>query len=125
MAIGDFFLGYRETALAPDEIIARLAVRPPRGDERFGLYKVSKRKEMDISTFRAAILVREDFAGGRVDRAILAFAGVGPPGHPAPEHGSVPEGPTADRGDLSRRRTPAPGPRSSRSPTSGGRATTA
>src|SRR5262249_42936917 len=36
----------------------------------------SKRKEMDISTFRAAVRVRA--AGGVIDRAALAFAGVGP-----------------------------------------------
>jgi xanthine dehydrogenase small subunit len=76
VAVGDFFTGYRKTVLAPDELIARVAVRLPREGERLGLYKVSKRKEIDISTFRASILVSE--AGGRVDRAALAFAGVGP-----------------------------------------------
>ncbi len=40
------------------------------------LYKVSKRKEMDISTFRAAVRVRED--AGRIAGAAIAFAGVGP-----------------------------------------------
>ncbi len=76
VAVGDFFVGYRETVLAPDELIARLIVRLPQADERLGLYKVSKRKEMDISTFRAAILIGA--IGGRIDRAALAFAGVGP-----------------------------------------------
>jgi len=76
VAVGDFFTGYRETVLAPDELIARAVVPLPRVDDRIGLYKVSKRKEMDISTFRAAI--RIGGAGGRIDRAALAFAGVGP-----------------------------------------------
>ncbi len=76
VAVGDFFTGYRETVLAEDELIARVVVPLPRDGERLGLYKVSKRKEMDISTFRAAILV--ELAGGRVARAALAFAGVGP-----------------------------------------------
>jgi xanthine dehydrogenase small subunit len=76
VAVGDFFTGYRETVLASDEVLARVVVPSPRSDERVGLYKISKRKEMDISTFRAAILVRE--SGGRIERAALAFAGVGP-----------------------------------------------
>jgi xanthine dehydrogenase small subunit len=76
VAVGDFFTGYRETVLASDEVMARVVVTMPGPGERVGLYKISKRKEMDISTFRAAIRVRE--SGGRVERAGLAFAGVGP-----------------------------------------------
>ena len=74
--IGAFFTGYRQTVLKDEEIIIRLVVRPPGVGQRVGLYKMSKRKEMDVSTFRAAILVEED--AGRVRRAALAFAGVGP-----------------------------------------------
>ena len=76
VAVGDFFTGYRETVLAADEILARVVVPLPGPDELVSLYKISKRKEMDISTFRAAIRVRE--SGGRIERAALAFAGVGP-----------------------------------------------
>jgi xanthine dehydrogenase small subunit len=76
VAVGDFFTGYRETVLATDEIISRVVVPLPPPGDRIGLYKISKRKEMDISTFRAAIRVRE--SGGRIERADLAFAGVGP-----------------------------------------------
>jgi xanthine dehydrogenase small subunit len=76
VAIGDFFTGYRETILAADEVLARVVVPLPGVDERVGLYKISKRKEMDISTFRAAIRIRE--SGGGIERAALAFAGVGP-----------------------------------------------
>jgi xanthine dehydrogenase small subunit len=76
VTVGDFFTGYRETILASDEIVARVMVPLTGPGERIGLYKISKRKEMDISTFRAAIRVRE--TGGRIDRAALAFAGAGP-----------------------------------------------
>jgi xanthine dehydrogenase small subunit len=76
VAVGDFFTGYRRTVRAPDEIIARVLIPlPPRG-ERVRLYKISKRKEMDISTFRAAVRVRAP--GGVIERAALAYAGVGP-----------------------------------------------
>jgi xanthine dehydrogenase molybdopterin binding subunit/xanthine dehydrogenase small subunit len=76
VAVGDFFTGYRQTVLAPDEIVARVVIPRPAPGERIRLYKVSKRKEMDISTFRAGINVRA--SGGRIERAALAFAGVGP-----------------------------------------------
>jgi xanthine dehydrogenase small subunit len=76
VGIGDFFTGYRETVLGADEVIARAVVPLPAGDERVKLYKISKRKEMDISTFRAGIKVRE--SEGRIGRAVVAFAGVGP-----------------------------------------------
>ena len=39
--------------LAPDEVITRVVVPLPGRGERVRLYKISKRKEMDISTFRA------------------------------------------------------------------------
>jgi xanthine dehydrogenase small subunit len=76
VGVGEFFTGYRETVLAPDEVISRVVVPLPSRDERVKLYKVSKRKEMDISTFRAGVRVRE--SGGRIDRAAVAVAGVGP-----------------------------------------------
>ncbi len=74
--IAEFFTGYRQTVLAADELIARVGVPMPGADEHVRLYKVSKRKEMDISTFRAAVRVRED--AGRIARAAIAYAGVGP-----------------------------------------------
>lgn len=74
--IGDFFTGYRQTVLAPDELIARVVVPLPEPGESVRLYKVSKRKEMDISTFRAAIRIRAD--GDTIGRAAIAYGGVGP-----------------------------------------------
>ena len=76
VGIGAFFIGYRETDLKADEVVSRIRVPLPGRDDRVGLYKVSKRKEMDISTFRAGIRVRA--TGDRIERAALAFAGVGP-----------------------------------------------
>jgi xanthine dehydrogenase small subunit len=74
--IADFLTGYRRTILAADELITRAVVPIPGADEHVQLYKVSKRKEMDISTFRAAVRVREN--AGRIARAAIAYAGVGP-----------------------------------------------
>ena len=72
--LNDFYTGYRKTVMAPDEIIVRLHVpRPPAGG-LFKLYKVSKRKDLDISTFSAAIGVRVE--DGTVADARLAYGGV-------------------------------------------------
>jgi xanthine dehydrogenase molybdopterin-binding subunit B len=52
LPLADFFLGYRKTALAPDEVIvtssSRGAARPG-GPRLADSYKVSKRRELDIS----------------------------------------------------------------------------
>ena len=57
---------------------------------------------MDISTFRAAIRVRE--SGGRIERAALAFAGVGPRVLRLPETEAYPGGQAVRRGDVPRGR---------------------
>ncbi len=70
----DFFSGYRRTAMHADEVME--AVRVPRGlPGRCEFFKVSKRREMDISIVSAAfrIVTGED---GRISDARLAFGGV-------------------------------------------------
>ena len=74
--VEDFLRGPKQTSLAPDEIITRVVISLPGPDERVKLYKISKRKEIDTSTFRAAI--RIDERGGRIRSAAIAFSGVGP-----------------------------------------------
>jgi xanthine dehydrogenase small subunit len=74
--IAEFYLGYRKTALRPDELLRRIVARLPRENELLRLYKVSKRKNLDISTFTAAILVRLE--QGRIAQARVALGGVGP-----------------------------------------------
>jgi xanthine dehydrogenase molybdopterin binding subunit/xanthine dehydrogenase small subunit len=78
LAMTDFFLGYRKTALASDEVVE--AVRVPRGPRagltrRFETYKVSKRRELDISIVAAAFVVDTD-GDGVVRDARLAYGGV-------------------------------------------------
>lgn len=75
LPLSSFFTGYRQTVLADDEVIARFFVPRPRGGARFRTFKVSKRRELDISIVSAAFLVEED-ARGIVTRARLAFGGV-------------------------------------------------
>lgn len=76
VAIGDFYLGYKKLDLRADEIIGRISVPLPEHDDLLGLYKVSKRSHLDISSFTAAVRVRRD--GENVTSARIAFGGVGP-----------------------------------------------
>src|SRR5205823_683118 len=55
-AIADYYLGYTKFDLRADEIIAR--VRVPVVADTLKLYKVSRRKDLDISAFTAAIRLR-------------------------------------------------------------------
>ena len=72
--INDFYTGYRKNVMARDEIIARLHVPLPAGGDVFKLYKISKRKDLDISTFSAAIGLR--LVGDEIADARLAYGGV-------------------------------------------------
>ena len=72
--LDEFFVGYRKTVLRPDELIRAIRIpRKPKG--RVGFFKVSKRREMDISIVAAGIRVVTDEAG-LVTEARLAFGGV-------------------------------------------------
>jgi len=74
--INEFYKGYKVLALQPDELITRVHIPLPGPDETLRLYKVSKRRDLDISTFTAGILMRRD--GDRIDWVRLAYGGVGP-----------------------------------------------
>ena len=76
VAIDEFHTGPKQTVLAADEIITRVLIPLPAPGEIVKLYKISKRKEMDVSTFRAGIRLRR--RGERIDSAAIAFCGVGP-----------------------------------------------
>jgi xanthine dehydrogenase molybdopterin binding subunit/xanthine dehydrogenase small subunit len=79
LPIDQFFVGYRKTALQPGEVLK--AIRVPRGPSAPGLkrkcawFKVSKRREMDISTVAACFTVDLD-GGGIVRHVRLAYGGV-------------------------------------------------
>ena len=77
--IADFFLSYRKTAMKPDEILLEVevnAAKPAKGIARKReWFKVSKRREMDISTVSAAFAIETD-KSNIVKSARLAFGGV-------------------------------------------------
>ncbi len=74
LPLAAFFTGYRQTALRPGELIKSIVV-PRKPARRAEFFKVSKRREMDISIVAAAFCVEAD-ASGIVTHARLAFGGV-------------------------------------------------
>jgi xanthine dehydrogenase small subunit len=74
MAVEDFILGYRKTALAADEFIEAISIpRLPAG-AGFTTYKLSKRYDQDISTVVAAFRLGVD--GGKVRELRAAYGGM-------------------------------------------------
>jgi xanthine dehydrogenase large subunit len=71
-----FYKGPKQTVVAADELITRVLIPLPARDEFVRLYKISKRKEMDVSTFRAGI--RIGMRGELIGSAAIAYSGVGP-----------------------------------------------
>ncbi|HBK06522.1 MAG TPA: xanthine dehydrogenase small subunit [Acetobacteraceae bacterium] len=58
ISLDAFFIGYRQTVLAPGEFIERIDVPLPKAGEVFRCYKVSKRFDQDISAVCAAFRLR-------------------------------------------------------------------
>jgi xanthine dehydrogenase small subunit len=75
--INDFYTGYKKTVMVPDEIITRVIIPLPSSCDVFKLYKVSRRKDLDISAFTAAIWMRRN-GGETIDDVRIAYGGVGP-----------------------------------------------
>ncbi|MCE9672509.1 xanthine dehydrogenase molybdopterin binding subunit [Myxococcus stipitatus] len=80
VALSDFFLAYRKTALQPDEVVRAIVIpHPPEKDSgltrRADAFKVSKRRELDISIVAAGFRVDLD-ADGVVRAARLGYGGV-------------------------------------------------
>lgn len=72
--IADFIEGYRETNIAPDELITAVLIPKPAASVTIRSYKVSKRKDLDISTVSGGFSVLLE--NGKVQKIILAFGGM-------------------------------------------------
>jgi xanthine dehydrogenase small subunit len=74
MALDDFFVGYRQTALEPGEFI--VTVRVPRAVEGriFRAYKITKRFDQDISAVLGAFCL--ELEGGTVRDVRICFGGM-------------------------------------------------
>lgn len=74
--INQFYTGYKRMAVQPDEIITRIFIPLPKPEEIIKLYKVSRRRNLDISTFMAAF--RATISNDSIERISIAYGGVGP-----------------------------------------------
>lgn len=72
--LNEFFVDYRKTALAAGEVLLRVKIPRAVKSARSVFYKVSKRREMDISIVSAAFHLL--MADGVVSEARIAFGGV-------------------------------------------------
>ena len=70
-----FFLDYRKTALEAGEILSSVEVPVPGPQWKLGAYKVSKRRELDISAVCSAFAVRLD-EQGKVSEIRLCYGGM-------------------------------------------------
>ncbi|MCB9014288.1 MAG: xanthine dehydrogenase small subunit [Lentimicrobiaceae bacterium] len=70
----DFIKGYRTTDLQPDELITEVLIPKPAKSSFIKSYKVSKRKDLDISTVSAGFSLVS--VNGTVQEIILAYGGM-------------------------------------------------
>ncbi len=75
VAIDDFITGYRKTVRHPNEIITAIHMTVPPRRVVVKSYKVSKRRDLDISTVSAGMRLERD-AQGRVKDIVLAYGGM-------------------------------------------------
>jgi xanthine dehydrogenase small subunit len=69
-----FYLGYRKTVLKRGELVAAIEFEEPKKDEKLKVYKISQRRDLDISTVNAAFWVRSK--GSKIDDLRIALGGM-------------------------------------------------
>lgn len=76
LPLTDFYMDYKKTRLAPDEILKTIWIPAPPENGWLDLEKVSRRRDLDIATFTAAWLLQLE--GDTIHEARLALGGVAP-----------------------------------------------
>ena len=74
--INNFYRGYKELDLRAGELLTQIKVPLPAAARRMRLYKVSRRRDLDIASFTGAIWVELEDA--HIVDAGIAYGGVGP-----------------------------------------------
>lgn len=74
--INDFYKGYKKFDMAADEFISSIVIPLPARDEIIKLYKVSRRKHLDIATNTAAFRLR--LKKDIIQEIAIAYGGVAP-----------------------------------------------
>jgi xanthine dehydrogenase small subunit len=75
MGIEQFITGYRKTVIREDEILTEIVIPVPAKDEWIFSRKVSRRKDLDISTVSAAYKLKLDRTG-KVADIVMAYGGM-------------------------------------------------
>jgi xanthine dehydrogenase small subunit len=70
----NYFVGYRKTLRNPDELIIAVMIPKQPKNTIIKSYKVSKRKDLDISTVSAGFRLELD--GGKIKSVVLAYGGM-------------------------------------------------
>ncbi|MGZ3692141.1 MAG: xanthine dehydrogenase small subunit [Pseudobdellovibrio sp.] len=74
LALKDFYLGYKKLNLQKDEIIASVKFKIPEKSAKFANYKVSQRRDLDISTVNASF--KFEIENNAVKSARISLGGV-------------------------------------------------
>jgi xanthine dehydrogenase small subunit len=76
--INSFYHGYKQFDLRPGELITEVRIPLPQPDDLIRLYKVSRRRDLDISSLTAAIRLRLGDDTDQIIHASIALGAVGP-----------------------------------------------
>jgi xanthine dehydrogenase small subunit len=76
LPIERYYLGYKQYALRPDEVVTRVRFRAVPAGTVFRAFKICQRRDLDISYVGAAFAIAHE--GGVIREARLAYGGVGP-----------------------------------------------
>jgi xanthine dehydrogenase small subunit len=74
MLLEEFITGYRKTAIRQDELITLIIIPKTKQNELIKSYKISKRKDLDISSVGACFKLT--LHNGVISKAILAYGGM-------------------------------------------------
>ena len=74
--INDFYQDYKKFDLKPGELLTKITIPLPSKNRELRLYKISRRRDLDISTFTGAIWIERD--GDTISDAGIAYGAVGP-----------------------------------------------
>ncbi len=72
--LSDFYLGYKKLNLQKDEIVTRIRFRVPDQKQKIENYKISQRRDLDISTVNASFNFTMN--GSKIEKARMAYGGV-------------------------------------------------
>jgi len=72
--INRFYTGYKQLDMRQDELISKVLIPVPAAQDIIRLYKVSNRKDLDISTLTAAFRLKVN--AGQIEQVAIAYGGV-------------------------------------------------